>query len=93
MKLYGHKVRYMKYIEKHPMIMIVVGVLGISLSSIFVKYSTAPSAVTAAYRLLWTVLLMAPVTFGKVEIRQELFRMNQKNFLLSCLSGVFLCIS
>ena len=31
----------MKYIEKHPMIMIVIGVLGISLSSIFVKYSTA----------------------------------------------------
>ena len=47
----------MKYIEKHPMIMIVVGVLGISMSSIFVKYSQAPSAVTAAYRLLWTVLL------------------------------------
>ena len=29
----------MKIIEKHPMIMIAVGVLGISLSSIFVKYS------------------------------------------------------
>ena len=82
----------MKYIEKHPIIMIVVGILGISLSSIFVKYSTAPSAVTAAYRLLWTVLLMAPVTFGKAEIRQELFQMNRKNFLLSCLSGVFLAI-
>lgn len=82
----------MKYIEKHPIIMILVGVLGISMSSIFVKYSTAPSAVTAAYRLLWTVLLMAPVTFGKTEIRQELLRMNRKNFLLSCLSGVFLAI-
>ena len=33
----------MKYIEKHPLIMIVVGVLGISLSSIFVKFSQAPS--------------------------------------------------
>ena len=32
----------MRYLEKHPMIMIVIGVLGISLSSIFVKYSTAP---------------------------------------------------
>ena len=82
----------MKYIEKHPMIMIMVGVFGISMSSIFVKYSSAPSAVTAAYRLLWTVLLMAPVTFGKGEIRRELFRMNRKNFLLSCLSGVFLAI-
>ena len=58
----------MKYIEKHPIIMIVVGVVGISLSSIFVKYSSAPSAVTAAYRLLWTILLMSPVTFGRREI-------------------------
>ena len=80
----------MKYIEKHPIIMIVVGVIGISLSSIFVKYSTAPSAVTAAYRLLWTILLMSPVTFGSREIRQELFRVSRKNLLLSVLSGVFL---
>lgn len=80
----------MKYIEKHPIIMIVVGVLGISLSSIFVKYSTAPSAVTAAYRLLWTVLLMSPVTFGKKEIRQELFQCSRRTVILSCLSGLFL---
>ena len=82
----------MKYIEKHPMIMIVVGVFGISLSSIFVKYSTAPSAVTAAYRLLWTVLLMSPVTFGSREIRRELLQISRKNLWLSCLSGVFLAI-
>jgi len=80
----------MKYIEKHPIIMIVVGVIGISLSSIFVKYSTAPSAVTAAYRLLWTILLMSPVTFGRREIRQELFHVSLKNLLMSCLSGIFL---
>ena len=46
----------MKYIEKHPMIMIVLSVVGIAMSSIFVRYSQAPSTVTAAYRLLWTVL-------------------------------------
>lgn len=80
----------MKYIEKHPIIMIVVGVIGISLSSIFVKYSTAPSAVTAAYRLLWTILLMSPLTFGKQEVRQELFHVSRRNLLLSALSGVFL---
>lgn len=82
----------MKYMEKHPMIMIVIGVIGISLSSIFVKYSAAPSAVTAAFRLLWTVLLMTPVTLGKKEIRQELLHVEKKMALLSCLSGVFLAI-
>ena len=70
--------------------MIVIGVMGISLSSIFVKYSNAPSAVTAAYRLLWTILLMSPVTFGKSEIRKELFGISARNLLLSCFSGVFL---
>ena len=80
----------MKYIEKHPMIMIIVGVIGISLSAIFVRFSSAPSAVTAAYRLLWTVLLMTPVVFGKKEIRKELFHIDKKQGILSVLSGTFL---
>lgn len=82
----------MKYIEKHPMIMIVVGILGISMSAIFVKYSTAPSAVTAAYRLLWTVLLMTPMVLGKGAVRRELFAAGFKTMALSALSGVFLAI-
>lgn len=82
----------MKYLEKHPMIMIVIGVIGISLSSIFVKYSSAPSAVTAAYRLLWTVLLMTPVVFGKREVKDELLHIDKKTCMLSSLSGLFLAI-
>lgn len=74
------------------MIMIVVGVIGISLSSIFVKYSTAPSAVTAAFRLLWTVILMTPVVLGKREVRREFSQLDIKSLLLSALSGLFLAI-
>jgi len=80
----------MKFIEKHPMIMILVGILGISLSSIFVRYSIAPSPVTAAWRLCWTVLLMTPVVLGKGEIRKELLKVGKKDLLLSILSGLFL---
>ena len=82
----------MKYIEKHPMIMIVIGVIGISLSAIFVKYSTAPSSVTAAFRLMWTVLLMTPVVFGKKEVREEFRKMEKKTMGLCALSGLFLAI-
>ena len=82
----------MKYIQKHPMIMIVVGVLGISMSAIFVKYSTAPSAVTAAFRLLWTVALMSPVVFGKREVHRELKTLDKKCLVLSAISGLFLAI-
>jgi len=82
----------MKFLEKHPMIMIIVGVLGISLSSIFVKLSTAPSAVTAAFRLLWTVLLLTPAALGKREPRNELKAISKRNLTLSILSGVFLAL-
>jgi len=82
----------MRYIEKHPIIMIVVGIVGISLSAIFVKYAEAPSSVTAAWRLLWTVLLMTPVVLGKKEIRAELRQVPRKTALLSCLSGIFLAL-
>ena len=74
------------------MIMIVVGILGISVSSIFVKYSDAPSAVTAAFRLLWTVAFLTPVVFGKPEVRNELLRIRPKLAILSGLSGLFLAI-
>lgn len=82
----------MKLVKKHPMIMIVVGVLGISLSSIFVKFSQAPSAVTAAWRLLWTVLILTPVVLGKADVRWELIGAPKKLVWLSVFSGLFLAI-
>jgi len=72
--------------------MIAVGVMGISLSAIFVRYSQAPSVVTAAYRLIWTVLLLAPAVAGNRESRRELKAMSRKNLMLSILSGGFLAL-
>ena len=80
----------MKYLEKHPMIMILLAVMGISLSSIFVRYSAAPSAVTAAWRLLWTVAFLTPVVLGKAPVRREMREIPPKLAALSCLSGLFL---
>ena len=82
----------MKFMEKHPMILLIIGVIGISLSSIFVRFSQAPSVVTAAYRLLWTVALMSPVALGKGDIRREFCGLDKKTWLLSICSGVFLAI-
>ena len=82
----------MRYLEKHPMIMIVVGIMGISLSAIFVRYSDAPSAVTAAYRLLWTVAFLTPVVFGKKEVRRELGSIEPRMAAFSVLSGLFLAV-
>lgn len=82
----------MKFLEKHPMIMIVIGILGISVSAILVKYSAAPSSVTASYRLLWTVVLMTPVVFGKRKYKNELFACSRKTALLCGISGIFLAL-
>lgn len=82
----------MKWFEKHPMSMIVVGILGVSLSAIFVKYSQAPSVVTAAYRLLWTVALMAPVVLGSRNFRRELAAADRRTVALCAVSGIFLAL-
>lgn len=82
----------MKFFEKHPMWMIVIGIIGISMSAILIRFSTAPSAVTASWRLLWTVTLMSPVVFGRKENRQELLSIHRRTALLSVVSGVFLAI-
>lgn len=80
----------MKYLEKHSMFVIVIGIIGISMSAIFVRYSTAPSAVTAAWRLLWTVILMTPVVIGKAALRREMVHLDKKSALQSICSGAFL---
>ena len=82
----------MTYLEKRPMIMIVIGIMGISMSAIFVKYSQAPSVVTAAWRLLWTVGLMSPAVWGFKRHRQELLGSHRKTVLLCAVSGVFLAL-
>ena len=82
----------MKYFEKHPMLLVVVGIVGCGLAGVFVKLSAAPSAMTAAVRLLWTVLLLSPVTLGSRSFRQELLSVSKKDALLSALSGLFLAV-
>ena len=82
----------MNYIEKHPFSMILLGIFGISLSSIFVRYSPAPSAVTAAWRLVCTVILMTPAVLGSKEIRKELGSISFSAAALSIASGVFLAL-
>lgn len=82
----------MKFLEKHPMYMIATGVVGISLSAIIVKYSDAPSLITAVYRLFFTVLLMTPVVILNRGFREELFSVSRKTVILCAVSGIFLAL-
>lgn len=82
----------MKALEKQPLIVLVVGIFGIALSSIFVKYSSAPAIVTAVWRLLWAVALLTPVVFGQKKVREELCQLDRKTLVKSCISGICLAV-
>lgn len=82
----------MQFFEKHPIPILVVGIAGTALSAIFVKYSDAPSIITATYRLLWTVLLMTPVIVFNRKFRKELIAADKKIVILCAISGIFLAL-
>ncbi|MHA6482629.1 DMT family transporter [Paenibacillus sp. strain BS8-2] len=64
-----------------------VGIIAISFSSIFVKWSEADVAVIAMYRLYLTNLLLLPFAW---KYRSELFSLTRKQWLLLGASGVML---
>ncbi|WP_243421283.1 DMT family transporter [Pseudoflavonifractor phocaeensis] len=74
----------------HPKSALMLGVLGISISAILVRWSQAPSVVTAAYRLGWTVLLLLPAVLTK--FRRELLRVRPRDLWLCALSGLCLAL-
>ena len=76
--------------ERHPRAVLLLGVVGIAMSAILVRYSQAPSVVTAVYRLGWTVLLLAPVVLFR--FRAELRRITGRDALLCALSGLCLAL-
>ena len=82
----------MRFFEKRPGIAVIIGILGISLSSIFVRYSSATSAVTAFWRLFLTVVIMTPMTLLSAETRKDFRSFARKDILLSVISGLFLAL-
>ena len=85
----GHLLRFF---ERHPILVDIIAVLGCSSSSLIIRQSTAPSVVTATWRLLWTVLLLTPVVWGRKNVRSELLSLPRRSVFLSAVSGVFLAI-
>lgn len=72
----------------HPYIPIAIGVVAVSLSAIFVKLANADAGVIAFYRMLFSVLIMAPLFFGKYTA--ELKQLTKRDWAFSGIAGVFL---
>ena len=67
-----------------------LAVFCVSTASIFVRYSTAPSLVLAAYRKSFVTILLIPAVFGSTERRRELRALTRGTVLWCLLSGGFL---
>lgn len=72
----------------HPYIPIFIGVIAVSLSAIFVKLANADAGVIAFYRMLFSVLIMAPIFFWKYT--NEIKRLSKRDWIFSGIAGVFL---
>ncbi|WP_300690053.1 DMT family transporter [uncultured Oscillibacter sp.] len=68
-------------------LIVLLGVAGVSLSAVFVRWSTAPSLVLAFYRMAFSVLLLVPLALAR---RGEFRALQRRELLLSLLSGAFL---
>lgn len=80
----------MKIRRVNPNLVLVVGVIGVSCSAIFVRYSQAPPLITATGRLLWTVLLLTPSAWGKH--RPDWKAVKRKDVCRCAISGGFLAL-
>lgn len=71
-----------------PLLML-IGIVAISFSSIFIKWSSAPASIQGMYRLLFTSLLMLP--FAR-PYSGAAFALKRKDWLLLGFSGVMLAL-
>lgn len=72
----------------HPYIPILIGVISVAMSAIFVKMTTSDAGVTAFYRMLFSILLMAPVFL--YSYLPELKKLSRRDWFFSAIAGVFL---
>lgn len=68
-------------------IFLLIGIIAISFSAIFVRWSDAPAAGIAMYRLLMTNALMLPFLWN---YRKEIARIRPRDWLRTALSGIAL---
>lgn len=70
-------------------VLMLVGIIAISFSAIFVKWSSAPASIQGMYRLLFTSLLMLPFVS---PYKQSVKEIKRKEWLLLAASGFMLAL-
>lgn len=79
-------------LKKPPLpipILMMIGIVAISFSAIFIKWSAAPASIQGMYRLLFTSLLMLPFVR---PYSGAAFALRKKDWIMLVLSGIMLAL-
>ncbi|WP_028550771.1 DMT family transporter [Paenibacillus sp. UNC451MF] len=71
----------------HPLILLIISILSVSISSIMIKFSDTPTSVAGMYRLFISVMIMLAFVPWK---RLRSLEMNKKDWSIVILAGLFL---
>ena len=74
----------------NPLVILVLGIIGVSTGSIFARLADAPALVTAAYRVGLASLILIPLAVWKAG--DELRNLSSREIRLAILSGFFLAL-
>lgn len=74
----------------NPKIIVIIGVIFVSFSSILVKASSAPALIISTYRLAFTVILITPSAL--IRCKKEFRETKWTTLLLSAVSGILLAL-
>ena len=77
-------------LQINPLIVLAIGIFGVSTGAIFARMADAPALVTAAYRLGLASLILIPLAVWKA--RDELRSLTSKDIRLAIISGFFLAL-
>lgn len=73
-----------------PPVALALSIFALSTSAILVRWSSAPSVVVAFYRVLFTLLLLAPLALARH--RADLFTLSIRDGAIAAITGVALAI-
>ena len=65
-----------------------LGVIGVSMGSLFVRLADSPALATAAYRMTFSFLMLLP--FALLKTRKEIFSLSRREIGACALAGFFL---
>lgn len=76
---------------KHKLF-VLLGILGVSYSSIFIRFTDAPAMVVVFFRMAFAAIPLAVLVLSRSELREELRDLGIRPVLGALLSGVFLAM-